>query len=51
MQFMSSHPRECYIYANDFVFAVNVYDNCAKEFSSLYECNCLLVGVIEVVLM
>ena len=41
MQFMSSHPRECYIYANDFVFAqwiVNVYDNCAKEFSILYEC-------------
>ena len=37
---MSSHPRECYTYANDFVFAqwiVNAYDNCAKEFSILYE--------------
>ena len=37
---MSSHPGECYIHANDFVFAqyiVNVYDHCADEFSILYE--------------
>ena len=37
---MSSHIRECYIHANDFLFAqyiVNVYDNCANEFSILYE--------------
>ena len=52
---MSSLPAECYIHANDFVFAqyiVNVYDNCANEFSILYECLSInakgwLVGVIE----
>ena len=52
---MSSHPRECYIYANNFVFAQwivrNVYDNCAKEFSILYECLSLNAIVCWLVLL
>ena len=51
---MSSHPRECYIHANDFVFAqyiVNVYDNCANEFSILYECFSINAIVCWLVLL
>ena len=51
---MSSHPRECYIHVNDFVFAqqiVNVYDNCANEFSILYECLSINAIVCWLVLL
>ena len=51
---MSSHPRERYVHANAFVFAqliVNVYDNCANEFSILYECLSINAIVCWLVLL